>query len=129
MDRARPRRGACPVICRRTDAGPTPGVTTGRAQCLSRILGPSMAGVLMSSVGAMSCFVVRAVAYVPFIGVALGILPRRTPEPPRAEALTRRHPFAGLGDILGARQLRGALFTVLAGSVLCGPLVVFSPVL
>ena len=96
---------------------------------LSRILGPSMAGVLMSSVGAMSCFVVSAVSYVPFIGVALWILPRRTPEPPRAEALTRRHPFAGLGDILGARQLRGALFTVLAGSVLCGPLVVFSPVL
>jgi predicted MFS family arabinose efflux permease len=96
---------------------------------LSRILGPSIAGVLMSSVGAMACFVVSAASYVPFIGVALWILPRRTPEAPRAEATARRHPFAGMGDILAARHLRGALLTVLTGSVLCGPLVVFSPVL
>ena len=38
---------------------------------LSRILGPSIAGVLMSSVGVMACFVVSAASYVPFIGVAL----------------------------------------------------------
>ena len=56
---------------------------------LSRILGPSIAGVLMSSVGAMACFVVSAASYVPFIGVALWILPRWTPPAPGADAPPR----------------------------------------
>jgi predicted MFS family arabinose efflux permease len=41
---------------------------------LSRILGPSIAGVFMSSVGVMACFIVSALSYLPFIGVALWIL-------------------------------------------------------
>jgi predicted MFS family arabinose efflux permease len=96
---------------------------------LSRILGPSIAGVLMSSVGAMACFVVSAASYVPFIGVALWILPRWTPPPPSASAPPRSHLFAGIGDILGKRHLGGALLTVLATSVLCAPLVAFIPVM
>jgi predicted MFS family arabinose efflux permease len=96
---------------------------------LSRILGPSIAGVLMSSVGVMACFALSAASYVPFIGVALWILPRWTPPPPSAAAPPRRHLFAGIGDILGQPQLRGALLTVLATSVLCAPLVTFIPVL
>jgi predicted MFS family arabinose efflux permease len=96
---------------------------------LSRILGPSIAGVLIAGFGAMACFVVSAASYLPFIGVALWILPRRTPEPPRADAPSGRHPFAGIGGILREPRLRGALLTVLATSVLCGPLVTFSPVL
>ena len=96
---------------------------------LSRILGPSIAGVLMSSVGAMACFVVSAVSYVPFIGVALWILPRWTPPPPRVDAPPRRHLFAGIGNILGQPHLRGALLSVLASGVLCGPLITFTPVL
>ena len=47
---------------------------------LSRILGPSIAGVLIAGFGAMACFVVSAASYIPFIGVALWILPRRTAE-------------------------------------------------
>jgi predicted MFS family arabinose efflux permease len=96
---------------------------------LSRILGPSIAGVLMSSVGVLSCFVVSAVSYVPFIGVALWILPRWTPPPPRDVAPPRDQLLAGVGDILRQRQLLGALLTVLVTSVLCAPLVTFSPVL
>jgi predicted MFS family arabinose efflux permease len=96
---------------------------------LSRILGPSIAGVLMSSVGAMACFVVSAVSYVPFIGVALWILPRWTPPPPSAAAPPRSHLFASIRDILGQRHLRGALLTVLATGVLCAPLITFTPVL
>src|SRR5471032_1518007 len=53
---------------------------------LSRILGPSIAGVLMSSFGAMSCFVISAVSYIPFIGVALWILPKWTPPAKGAES-------------------------------------------
>jgi predicted MFS family arabinose efflux permease len=96
---------------------------------LSRILGPSIAGVLIASFGAMACFVVSAVSYLPFIGVALWILPRRAPRLPREDASPLRRPFAGIGNILRQKQLRGALLTVLASSVLCAPLVTFSPVL
>ena len=96
---------------------------------LSRILGPSIAGVLIASFGAMACFVVSAVSYLPFIGVALWILPRRDPRLPPADASPLHHPFAGIGNILRQKQLRGALLTVLTSSVLCAPLVTFSPVL
>ena len=95
---------------------------------LSRILGPSIAGLLMAGGSAMVCFAVSAASYVPFIGVALWILPRWTPAPPReGEAL--RRPFAGIGEILYSRHVRGALLTVLATSVLCAPIVTFAPVL
>ena len=96
---------------------------------LSRILGPSLAGALMSSVGAMACFVVSALSYVPFIGVALWILPRWSAPPPSAAAPPRRNMFAGIGTILRDPNLRGALLTVLATGLLCGPLVTFTPVL
>jgi len=97
---------------------------------LSRVLGPSIAGVLMSSFGAMACFVVSAASYVPFIGVALWILPRRAPSPKTAEALPERHSLlAGFGSILREPHLRGGLLTVLATGTLCSPLVTFSPVL
>jgi MFS family permease len=95
---------------------------------LSRILGPAIAGVLISSVGVMACFFVSAASYVPFIGVALWVLPRWTAEA-RGSRTGRTHPFAGVGDILRQQRLRGALLTVLATSVLCAPLVTFSPVL
>jgi predicted MFS family arabinose efflux permease len=96
---------------------------------LSRMLGPAIAGVLMSSVGAIACFVVSAASYVPFIGVALWILPRRTPDPSLAGAAPQSHVLAGIGDVLRQRDLRGALLSVLATGVLCAPLVIFSPVL
>ena len=72
---------------------------------LSRILGPSIAGVLMSSVGVMACFVVSAASYVPFIGVALWILPHATPAPLSSNAPARSQQFAGIGDILGQQHL------------------------
>ena len=96
---------------------------------LSRILGPSIAGVLMSSVGAIACFVVSAISYLPFIGVALWILPRRVPSSSQAESAGALDPFAGIGDILSRPRLRGALLTVLATSMLCSPLVTFTPIL
>ena len=98
---------------------------------LSRILGPSIAGVLMSSVGAMSCFVVSAVSYLPFIGVALWIFGRRAGlrRLRCPDAHPRRHLLAGIGTLLRQPHLRGALLTVLATGVLCGPLITFTPVL
>ena len=68
---------------------------------LSRILGPSIAGLLMSSLGTVACFVLSAALYVPFIGVALWFLPRWTPAPPSVGV--GRRPFAGIGYIVGSR--------------------------
>jgi predicted MFS family arabinose efflux permease len=96
---------------------------------LSRILGPSIAGLLMSAFGATACFVASAVSYVPFIGVALWILPRWTLAPPKTSAPPRSRLFAGLGEVLRDRDIRGALLTVLATGTLCAPLVTFAPVL
>ena len=96
---------------------------------LSRILGPALAGVLMASVGAVGCFALNAASYLPFIWVAIWILPRRERRSPDEEPFDRAHFFAGIRDIARAPQLRGALLTVLVTSMLCGPLIVFCPVL
>jgi len=96
---------------------------------LSRILGPALAGLLMSGFGPIACFVVSAASYVPFIGVALWILPRWNP-PPRGPATPLRlGSLAAARDVLRQQDPRSALLTVLASSVLCSPLVTFSAVL
>jgi MFS family permease len=96
---------------------------------LSRILGPAIAGVLIASAGAVACFALNAASYIPFIAVALWVLPRRVKPPPPGERFDTRHLLAGLREIARAPHLRGALLTVFATSVLCGPLVTFAPVL
>jgi MFS family permease len=96
---------------------------------LSRILGPAIAGVLMASVGVIACFALSAASYLPFIAIALWILPRHVRKPAADEHDDGRHRFSGLREILATPVLRGALLTVLATSVLCGPLITFVPVL
>jgi len=96
---------------------------------LSRILGPALAGVLMVSIGALGCFAVSALSYVPFIVVALWILPRRAPAADARLRIDRRHLFAGIREITRTPHLRGALLTVLVTSACCGPLITFVPIL
>ncbi len=96
---------------------------------LSRILGPALAGVVMASIGAVGCFVLNAASYIPFIGVAIWILPRRGPRQPARERFDRRHLFAGARFIARDPSLRGALVTVLVTSIFCGPLITFAPIL
>jgi MFS family permease len=96
---------------------------------VSRIVGPALAGILMATVGAIGCFIVSAVSYVPFIGIALWILPRKMRNRHRPDGLTEQHPFAGLRNVARDAGLRGALLTALASGVLCGPLITFCPVL
>jgi predicted MFS family arabinose efflux permease len=93
------------------------------------VLGPSVAGLLISSVGVTACFVVSAVSYVPFIGVALWILPRRVRDAPNAPGSVQRGLLDGVVDVLREPQLRGALLTVLTTSLFCAPLVTFVSVL
>ena len=95
---------------------------------LSRILGPAIGGVLMLQAGALSCFALSALSYLPFILVALWILPRGSRESPIVIG-DRRNLFAGTREIVREPDLRGALLTVLVSSALCGPLITFCPVL
>lgn len=96
---------------------------------LSRIMGPALAGVLMASIGATGAYAVNAASYVPFILVALWILPRGRPEQTNNEALNFPLLFAGVREVLGEPFLRGALLTVFFTSALCAPLITFCPLL
>jgi len=96
---------------------------------LSRILGPAIAGVLLVSAGAVGCFAVSAASYLPFIFVAWWILPRQNITSNAHDVFDRRHPFAGVLEVIRIPNLRGGVMTVLASSTLCGPLITFSPVL
>ncbi|MDB5806318.1 MAG: transporter [Betaproteobacteria bacterium] len=96
---------------------------------LSRILGPALAGVLIAGIGVVGCFALSAASYIPFIAVALWILPRRSASHAEAMPFDRHHPFAGIPEVLRDRGLRGALATVLATGLMCGPLITFVPVI
>lgn len=96
---------------------------------LSRILGPAIAGILLASAGAIGCFAVNAVSYLPFIAVALWILPRRNTPAMAAKMAAPGTLAANVASIVRDPLLRGALLTVLASSFLCGPLIIFCPVL
>ncbi|MDR3451695.1 MAG: MFS transporter [Rhodoferax sp.] len=98
---------------------------------LSRILGPSLAGVLMASVGAAGAFAANAVSYVPFILIALWVLPvlPRVGSQLPAERLTGRAILQAIRQVVHLPALRGALLTVFTTSVLCAPVITFCPVL
>ncbi len=96
---------------------------------ISRILGPALAGILMASVGAIGCFVVSAASYLPFIGVALLILPHGKPAPTESQPFNAPHPYAGIGVIVRMPHLRDALLTTFFSRLLCAPLLTFCPVL
>ncbi len=97
---------------------------------LSRILGPAFAGVLMASIGAVGCFALNAASYLPFIWVALWILPRgrETRQLPRIDLTATIH-LPVCETLLANPTCAARLSTVLLTSMLCGPLIVFCPVL
>lgn len=96
---------------------------------LSRILGPACAGILMASVGAAGAFAVSAASYVPFILVALWILPRGRVVDVAEGGLGYRKLAGSVRTITADPALRAPLLTVLVTSLLCAPLVTFCPVL
>lgn len=96
---------------------------------LSRILGPAAAGVLMVSVGLAGAFTISALSYLPFILVALWILPRGGSGSLGVGSFDRDKLWAGVREVVHEPALRGALFTVFLTASLSAPLVTFSPVL
>ena len=96
---------------------------------LSRILGPAIAGVLMASVGALGAFSVSALSYVPFLLVALWILPRHAVQQAAQAPLTLATLQDSVRTVLREPALRWALLSVSVNSVFCAPLIAFCPVL
>ncbi|TAK86586.1 MAG: MFS transporter [Aquabacterium sp.] len=96
---------------------------------LSRILGPAIAGLLMTSVGLAGAYAVSAASYLPFILVALWVLPRHVPQPELDQATHQLQLIRSVKEVWAQPRLRGALLTVFLTSVLCGPIVTFCPVL
>lgn len=96
---------------------------------LSRILGPSAAGLLMAGVGAVGAFALSAASYLPFLAVAWWVLPAAPARGRTGTGAGASRLVEGVREIAGAPALRGALLTVLVGSLLCAPLVTFCPVL
>lgn len=95
---------------------------------LSRILGPAIAGILLAGIGAVGCFAISAASYVPFIVVALWILPKQaaTLKLKRGDG---REMLRHSRKIVGMPYLRGAFLTVFLSSLLCAQLLTFSPIL
>jgi predicted MFS family arabinose efflux permease len=96
---------------------------------ISRILGPALAGIIIANVGAIGCFIVSAASYLPFIAVALLVLPPGRAPRSSDDHFDLRHPYAGIGEIIRTPHLRDALLTTFFSGLLCGPLLVFCPVL
>lgn len=95
----------------------------------SRMLGPLVAGVVMSTAGVTACFALNAASYVPFLlAIFLVRLPiaTTTAEGPRAADATLGEALRTVGR---DRSLRRALLKVVATSLFCAPLVTFVPVL
>ena len=95
---------------------------------LTRIIGPAIAGILLVSIGAIGCFAVSAISYIPFILVALWVPPKRIPKPHDKNEYDRKL-FTGVLEVVKMPYLRGGLITVLFSGILCGPLITFSSVL
>ncbi len=93
---------------------------------LSRVLGPALAGIVIGAVGLAGAFAINALSYVPFILVALWILPRgQTGE----QGFDRARLVRGFREIAAQPNLRAALATSFATALFCAPLFTFTPVI
>ena len=95
---------------------------------LSRVLGPAIAGIVMARFGPAWCFGANALSYIPLLLTVYWIQAPRNVD--RRFAMSSGKPwFAEIRRIARQPRLLGALCTVLVTSILCGPLIAFSPVL
>lgn len=92
---------------------------------LSRIIGPAMAGWIMARYGAVGCFGVNALSYLPLLLLVWLVIPKGTAPVDVANIGFLKH----LKQIGRSEKRRDGLITVMATNLLCGPIVAFSPVL
>jgi MFS family permease len=74
----------------------------------SRVIGPAVAGVLITTVGVEWCFIINTVSYVAVIG-ALLVMDRSTIRPGPEVARSRGQLIEGLRYVWGTDELRNAL--------------------
>ncbi len=95
---------------------------------LSRVLGPAIAGLVMARFGPAWCFGANALSYIPLLFTVYWIqAPRKVDR--RFAMSSGQSWFAEIHKIARQPRLLGALCTVLVTSILCGPLIAFSPTL
>jgi MFS family permease len=93
----------------------------------SRVLGPFVAGIVLSAIGVTACFALNAASYVPFLVAIFFVrLPKPTPSSDPASDGTILEAFR---TIVRVPTLRRALLKVLISSLFCAPLVTFTPVI
>ena len=93
---------------------------------LSRVLGPLLAGVVLTTLGATYCFGFNAISYLPLLAALLVLrLPSERDPAVSAKATLSE----GLRHIARHPTLRQPVLTVTISGFLCGPLITFAPVL
>ena len=97
---------------------------------LTRVLGRALAGVVVASVGAVGCFALNAASSLARSSrVASWVLPPGESAAVEGDPPETIASLMASGNIIRDPSLRGALLTVLLTGFLCGPLIVFCPVL
>lgn len=97
---------------------------------ISRVLGPVMAGLVMVHYGAIGCFTVNTLSYIPFLAVILWVIPKTKRLKDVDPRILGTQPwYYELRDIARDPMLRGGLLTIGWVSLLCGPILAFAPVL
>ena len=85
----------------------------------TRLIGPSIGGVLIAAFGETVCFVINAVTYAAVVGALMGL--KANPRPPRAPS----HPLHDLADgwrySMGSLPIRRMLFMLAALSMSISP--------
>lgn len=93
----------------------------------ARILGPSLAGILVASIGEGWCFFANAVSYLAVI-VGLMMMRLEAPAPRRPMASARAHIAAGFAFVWQARPIRALLLLMGLVSLVGMPYSVLMPI-
>lgn len=97
---------------------------------LSRVMGPAIAGLVMTKYGFLWCFGANSASYIPFFLSIYWLRPSaKTPVPEAAGQLNPASVIDGVKDIIRNRKAGWALLSVLCTGLFCGPLITFSPLI
>lgn len=92
---------------------------------LSRVIGPSLAGILLTYAGVFWCFFANALSFVPILAV-LGTLPPSKTQVPH-DGTMLEHLMEGFGFVARERRVLTLLFAVAASSFFGYPYVTMMP--
>lgn len=97
---------------------------------LSRVMGPAIAGLVMTKYGFLWCFGANSASYIPFFLSIYWLRPSaKTPVPQAAGQLNPASVIDSVKGIIRTRKAGWALLSVLCTGLFCGPLITFSPLI